>query len=591
MRHLIAGMAFLALVAVMPCLAQADDEAIAKEIVSKLRQAQDSGAIKGFSVDLEVDEGAVWMKGHFSSSEHKAHALGIAQRVQGVTQVVDDLEIKQARTARKPVFSNVMNQAAKNVFKQASSRLKPVKPAAEEDTPKAAETTQAAVIPKAAVSQKPASATAVQPLTDQELAQRVIGDLRRLKDSGQIKGFHVDVDVTDASVWIRGDVASASQRSLILESARRVAGVKQVVNDIAVRPTTRRVETTPHVAQRPAPIGTAVAAKPKKVASKPLTQQPIVHPVAQDPIAQESVAAKPVATQPVATLPVTTLPVTTQPVTTQPVATQPAATQPAATQPAATQPVATQPAAKKPAAAAPATTAPAPVTEDKIVKKIPRPITEEPAKTAELPATIARPIAQEPVARARTEEMITRPEAQAIARREAKEIARLVAQEMAREPIAQVTAAEPKKAAPQVPAGFMLVPVAPSYPLGYAPQQPMSQRVPQVPLAVGSARTVSPTAAYTPVGGGMTGAPVPMHRGGGPGVHPAQYEHPQLPGYAWPSYASYPNYGAVTYPKQHSAGAWPYIGPFYPYPQVPLGWRKVQLQWDDGWWFLDFKSK
>ena len=25
----------------------------------------------------------------------------------------------------------------------------------------------------------------------------------------------------------------------------------------------------------------------------------------------------------------------------------------------------------------------------------------------------------------------------------------------------------------------------------------------------------------------------------------------------------------------------PYIGPFYPYPQVPLGWRKVQLEWDD----------
>lgn len=26
----------------------------------------------------------------------------------------------------------------------------------------------------------------------------------------------------------------------------------------------------------------------------------------------------------------------------------------------------------------------------------------------------------------------------------------------------------------------------------------------------------------------------------------------------------------------------PYIGPFYPYPQVPLGWRQVQLDGDDG---------
>ena len=68
------------------------------------------------------------------------------------------------------------------------------------------------------------------------------------------------------------------------------------------------------------------------------------------------------------------------------------------------------------------------------------------------------------------------------------------------------------------------------------------------------------------------------------------HDNPQVPGYAWPSYAAAPNYAALTYPKQYSASAWPYIGPFYPYPQVPLGWRKVTLEWDDGWWFLDFKD-
>ena len=71
----------------------------------------------------------------------------------------------------------------------------------------------------------------------------------------------------------------------------------------------------------------------------------------------------------------------------------------------------------------------------------------------------------------------------------------------------------------------------------------------------------------------------------------SMYDNPQMPGYAWPSYAAYPNYAAVTYPRQYSPMAWPYIGPFYPYPQVPLGWRKVSLEWDDGWWMLDFKSK
>lgn len=89
-------------------------------------------------------------------------------------------------------------------------------------------------------------------------------------------------------------------------------------------------------------------------------------------------------------------------------------------------------------------------------------------------------------------------------------------------------------------------------------------------------------------GGGM-GAPVAemgMADMGG-----AMYDNPQMPAYAWPSYASHPNYAAVSYPRQYSPQAWPYIGPFYPYPQVPLGWRKVSLEWDDGWWMLDFKSK
>ena len=103
-------------------------------------------------------------------------------------------------------------------------------------------------------------------------------------------------------------------------------------------------------------------------------------------------------------------------------------------------------------------------------------------------------------------------------------------------------------------------------------------------------------AQYCPDGGCMTGgggggAPAAMGpRPAMAGGAAASYDNPQLPGYAWPSYAASPNYAAVTYPKQYSASAWPYIGPFYPYPQVPLGWRKVTLEWDDGWWNLDFSD-
>lgn len=92
-----------------------------------------------------------------------------------------------------------------------------------------------------------------------------------------------------------------------------------------------------------------------------------------------------------------------------------------------------------------------------------------------------------------------------------------------------------------------------------------------------------------PVGGPAAGGPLPAYVPGvAVGVAPAYYDQPHMPNYSWPSYAAHPNYAGVTYPRQYSPTAWPYIGPFYPYPQVPLGWRKVTLEWDDGWWFLDF---
>lgn len=111
----------------------------------------------------------------------------------------------------------------------------------------------------------------------------------------------------------------------------------------------------------------------------------------------------------------------------------------------------------------------------------------------------------------------------------------------------------------------------------------------QAPLAFAPARAANYQHASAE---GSTGQPLAINPAvPGVGIAPARFDHPQMPQYAWPSYAPYPNYGAVTYPKQYSPMAWPYIGPFYPYPQVPLGWRKVTLEWDDGWWQLDFKSR
>ena len=70
-----------------------------------------------------------------------------------------------------------------------------------------------------------------------------------------------------------------------------------------------------------------------------------------------------------------------------------------------------------------------------------------------------------------------------------------------------------------------------------------------------------------------------------PGPNPSM-QPPPLPPYAWPTFAPYNNYSRVAYPLAYPYEQWPFIGPMYPFPRVPLGWRSVTLSWEDGhWWF------
>jgi hypothetical protein len=94
----------------------------------------------------------------------------------------------------------------------------------------------------------------------------------------------------------------------------------------------------------------------------------------------------------------------------------------------------------------------------------------------------------------------------------------------------------------------------------------------------------------TPVDSGSAMATGPMPEGPAGMTGATQAAMPGYPNYAWPSYAPYPNFSAVGYPTAYPWQAWPNIGPFYPYPEVPLDWRAVTLRWDDGIWWLDFKK-
>jgi hypothetical protein len=83
--------------------------------------------------------------------------------------------------------------------------------------------------------------------------------------------------------------------------------------------------------------------------------------------------------------------------------------------------------------------------------------------------------------------------------------------------------------------------------------------------------------------------PTPIFQAAPPPM-PNAYQAPKMPPYAWPTYAPYNNYSRVAYPTTYPYNSWPFIGPMYPFPKIPPGWRSVNLTWRDGFWWYGRNS-
>ena len=135
--------------------------------------------------------------------------------------------------------------------------------------------------------------------------------------------------------------------------------------------------------------------------------------------------------------------------------------------------------------------------------------------------------------------------------------------------------------------GLQAPPTAFQPPAGAAPfqgfqQPPMGPMFGQQPPMNPMAQGFQPPPLPNPNGGPPEPAPIFQ---GPPGPNPA-LQPPPMPPYAWPTFAPYNNYSRVAYPNLYPYETFPYIGPFYPFPRVPLGWRSVSLTWQDGhWWY------
>ena len=99
MRRYIFRLAMLTLAIIGPGTVRGDDQQIAEQIVQKLQAEKKAGALKGFSIDLQVEQGTVWLSGRVANGDQHAKALDIARRIRGVVQVVDDLTVSPAAIA------------------------------------------------------------------------------------------------------------------------------------------------------------------------------------------------------------------------------------------------------------------------------------------------------------------------------------------------------------------------------------------------------------------------------------------------------------------------------------------------------------
>lgn len=411
---------------------------------------------------------------------------------------------------------------------------------------------------------------------DREIAQQIIEKLKVHRDNGTLKDFTLDLKVDQGVVLLRGSVIHADQKADVLAAAEGIDGIAKVVDEIEVREAVAAEQAAAEPAKKPQPFSfkeaLAAAAVAPPTAAGPTAAPTLTGPTPRS--AGNDLVAKPV-----------TMPLVTP-------ASQLAPSQTGEVQPAAATDSDVSPEDADVTAAVVDTLGSAQRqgrlkgfgvdvnTRDGRVYLNGRARSEEQRRlildlVRATPGvySISEDISVVPAATGNPPELRTLPEQQSAA-----------AAPLNRAPAAgarNTTAARP--AAMRTPA-----------PVQNAAANPAAAQRPPVPYqAAGFPQGAPMMPADCPPGGfgsGYTGMPQPMGPYAGVGVGP-RYEQPYLPNYAWPGYAAYPNYAAVSYPQQYSPSAFPYIGPFYPYPQVPLGWRKVCLEWDDGWWFLDFTDR
>jgi len=427
----------------------------------------------------------------------------------------------------------------------------------------------------------------------------------RLRDSGQLEDYRVNVKESEGTVFLEGEVTDARQIAAALAVAENTDGVERVVNRLSLKSVKKRSGIALGLpasmralfgSEAEEPVLTAATgepAQPQFVAAGEEVSSPLAMPASVNARFGEIELVKAddrPKIEPAVEAAVTALPAEAAPAeaVAEAVAASASEAAPAA--------VAAQPSRPAATVGAEAAGAEDPVQAPAAQEALAGVASQAPAVAQPQPLAVQAPAAAaaapksntpRPMAVARASAIPTQPDAtrtEQAATKKPSSLSSWVKQ------VAGVIGGERV-----VPGSERVVPGSERVISGYGSGESVPSVAAQgdyyVDQGYNGGGAPQQVPGYVPQGGGL-GRPMPMGAAGvGMPPVPMRGDGPNMPNYAWPSYASYPNYAALQYPTQYSPTAWPYIGPFYPYPQVPLGWRRVSLEWDDGWWFLDFDDR
>ncbi len=96
MRRLILSWAVVGLAMLPPAAAFGSDQEVAQQIATNLKN---SGRMKGYSINVKVQEGVVQLDGTVRSEQQLEQALAIAEVTPGIERVLNNLRVKESAPA------------------------------------------------------------------------------------------------------------------------------------------------------------------------------------------------------------------------------------------------------------------------------------------------------------------------------------------------------------------------------------------------------------------------------------------------------------------------------------------------------------